>query len=412
MAEPLPPVGFIRLRDAFDTYVFVMLGKAPSPQVGEGGAFEGYQKGEGFAARQGKLSDEFIRELTRTSFRGRILAANNSEHSLTTDCIERAKFPTLLLLHNAIPLGMNGPLDNYVGGLICLDGKVFFDWLRVESSIFLHGEIQEGRLTPIEADERLAKIGLPALHPEPDPKEFHSAAMAHASWTIPMVVSWIAWRDLDYVVHCLDNYRNKLGHWRESKGANQINLGMAWESASPVTQLSLALSEALTTTNGKSQFNTIKESKQTLWNALEEMKLEATGKLGHSQRQPIAGHLWQDLEIASEGNNREYLYPRGNFNKNYQWNEVTINREALLKLWPVNPADVQLAERTAVRTESTPSKKPKLETAKLAISTLWPNGVPSTKTAKMRNSEIQKWCKSNAKECPSERIIRYALSNS
>ena len=55
------------------------------------------------------------------------------------------------------------------------------------------------------------------------------------------------------------------------------------------------------------------------------------------------------------------------------------------------------------------SPKPKLEIANLAISTLWPNGVPSTITAKKRDNQISEWCKTNGKEKPSPRVVRKAL---
>jgi hypothetical protein len=124
MAEPLPPEGYIRLKDAYDTFLFGMLGELPEAAKQFGPEQTAYAEKADAARRH------FVSNLDRLAYRGKVASANGSVHEITGDLFDRATYADLLPLHNAIPLGIGGPLGNYVGGIVCLEGGIFLSGLK------------------------------------------------------------------------------------------------------------------------------------------------------------------------------------------------------------------------------------------------------------------------------------------
>ena len=71
--------------------------------------------------------------------------------------------------------------------------------------------VQYGRMKPEEAETKLEELGLPPLARQPDPAMFNP--MSEVWWTLPMAVSWIAWRSHEDVRSVWDDYRLECSDW-------------------------------------------------------------------------------------------------------------------------------------------------------------------------------------------------------
>ena len=54
-----------------------------------------------------------------------------------------------------------------------------------------------GEISGDEADAEAVQLGLGSLSRRPDPNEFRPEELSH--WTLPMVLAWVAYRDLEVV---------------------------------------------------------------------------------------------------------------------------------------------------------------------------------------------------------------------
>jgi hypothetical protein len=328
MAEPLPPEGYIRLKDAFDTFEFGMLGETPESARQFGPEQTASHKKADAAHHQ------FVSNLDSLAYRGKVVSANGSLYEITGDLFDRATYADLLPLHNAIPLGIGGPLGNYVGGIVCLDGSVFFEWLEKELSIHLHGEIQNGELTPVEANERLAKIKLPALESMPPRENYHDVVLKETYWTLPMTVTWIAWRNIDDVVKQYWPYAKHGGYWRDSRGPNQSLMGMVWESAREPSLSDLMFYEAAETYHDNPPLKFIKESREELWQVLQSGDAIAIGVEGTRSHREIAAYRWASLKLFPVLGGPEFVGAGGAFGNDEKIFDVKLPSKEVLRIWP------------------------------------------------------------------------------
>ncbi len=111
MAEPLAPEGFVRLKDAYDTFLFGRLVEPPSLESGYGAEHATH------ANQSDKANRIFVQALDQIAYGGKIVAHDGKMFEISSDLFDRAGFADLLPLHNAIPSNISGPLANYVGGL-------------------------------------------------------------------------------------------------------------------------------------------------------------------------------------------------------------------------------------------------------------------------------------------------------
>ena len=120
--EPLPPTGYIRLDEAFSLLKHGALGPPPSLE-------NGYTpKHKAYAQQEDALGDDFIANLNNLELGAEVYSETGTRHAVANDTFNRTTFPTLLLLHHAIPSGLGGPISNYVGGIICLRRQGFEEW--------------------------------------------------------------------------------------------------------------------------------------------------------------------------------------------------------------------------------------------------------------------------------------------
>lgn len=326
MAEPLPPEGYVRLKDAFDTFVFGMLGEIPQSAIEFG------PERTAFAEKTDDANRKFVGDLGQLAYRGKVVSANGSLHEITGDLFDRATYASLLPWHNAIPLGIGGPLGNYVGGIVCLHGEVFFEWLKQELPIHLHGEIQNGNLTPMDANKRLAVVHLPALDAMPPMENFREAVLKEPYWTLPMAVAWIAWRNIDDVVKQYRPYAKHGGHWRGSRGPNQSLTGMVWESADEPSLSRLMLFEATETYHDNPPLKFIKESREELWRVLQSNDLIAIGVEGAGSHREIAAYRWASLSIQPVTHGPEFV-GAGTFGESEKIYDMKLPSKVVLRIW-------------------------------------------------------------------------------
>ena len=129
MAEPLPPEGYIRLKDAYDTFQFGMYGDVPS-------LAHGYNaEHAAFSERVDSANSTFTANLSQLAYGGKVVSRDGKIHEISSNMFERTKFVDLLGLHDAIPVGLSGPLSNYAGGIICFKKGVFFDCVDVPTPV-------------------------------------------------------------------------------------------------------------------------------------------------------------------------------------------------------------------------------------------------------------------------------------
>ena len=333
MAEPLPPEGYIPLKDAYDTFLFGMLGEAPSLESGYGAGHVAFAN----------LSDEanriFVQALDQVAYRGKVVSQNGNMFEISGDLFDRAAFADLLPLHNAIPQGIKGPLANYVGGIVCLNGQVFYEWLEQHLSTHLHGEIQNGNLAPIAANARLTAIKLPALDAMPPVQSFREAVLKEPYWTLPMTVAWIAWRKIEDVVKQFSPYAKQGGHWRESRGPDQIKAGWVWESADEPKLSDLMFFEAAETYYDNAPIKFIKESREELWRALQSGEIIAIGSEGSGSHKKIASERWASLKMQPVLGGHEYV-GAGQFGDCEKIHDLRLPSKEVQQIWPVLQVEI------------------------------------------------------------------------
>ena len=346
MAEPLAPKGYIRLKDAYDTYLFGRLGEPPS--------LEGGYSAE--HAAHANLSDEanrlFVQALDQIAYGGKVVSHDGKTFEVSGDLFDRAGFADLLPLHSAIPSGISGPLANYIGGIVCLKGQVFFEWLKQHLSTHLHGEIQNGDLTPIAANARLATVKLPAL--------------ATAGWV--------------------------------------------WESADEPKLSDLMFFEAAETYYDNAPLKFIKESREELWRALQSGEIIAIGSEGGGSHQKIASERWASLEIQPVLRGREYV-GAGQYGDSERIYDMKLLSKDVQSIWKIESSEIEVNATAAEPTSASISirNKPSFNLAIKAIEAVFPAGVPSTLRKRERDDKIARWLKCNGHLGVSPRTIQSAL---
>lgn len=365
MAEPLAPDGFVRLKDAYDTFLFGRIGEAPSLDSGYGAEHSAY-------ANQSDVANRiFVQALDQIAYRGKIVSHDGKLFEVSGDLFDRAGFADLLPLHNAIPKGTSGPLANYVGGIICLNGQVFFEWLEQHLSTHLHGEIQNGDLTPIAANARLATVKLPALDAMPPVQSFHEAVLKESYWTLPMTVAWIAWRKIDDVVKQFFPYAKQDGHWRESRGPDQATAGWVWQSADEPKLSDLMFFEAAETYYDNAPLKFIKESREELWRALQSGEIIAIGSEGGGSHKKIASERWASLKIQPVLQGHEYV-GAGQYGDCEKIHDVKLPSKEVQQIWPVLQVEISKEPTLSICLS-----RAEIEAAYIARVREWPTGTTS-----------------------------------
>lgn len=390
MAEPLPPEGYIRIKDAYDTFIFGMLGELPD-------LTNGYKAEH--AAFSEKIDDAnrfFTNQLSRLSYGGRVVGPDGKPNEITGEIFDRSGFADLLPLHNAIPPGTSGPLGNYVGGIVYFDKARYFEWLPKELSVHFHGEIQNGDLQVSDANERLVKLGLPVLHALPALADYKQEVLEKTYWTLPMAVAWIAWRNIDDVVKQFGPYAQHGGYWRDSKGPNQSRMGATWEPANVPSLTFIDCHEDAEAAYGNPPLKPVRKSQDDLWSELQSGQLFAVGIESGGSHRPIAKERWVSLQPLPFVRGREYIGAG-----HEKISDVEVPAKDVLRIWPETPTGnhakpKRLSEPLVVIPHRPPKKvgpKPKVDPLafeKKAHEIISYEGLPDPKIdASFRQSDLE-----------------------
>jgi hypothetical protein len=305
-----------------------------------------------------------------------------------------------------------GPLGQFDGQTPLVLQSTFHTWLLKILPDHLLAEIQNGQMSPLAANERLAALNLPALDAMPPLEDFREAVLKEPYWTLPMTVAWIAWRNIDDVVKQHWPYAKHGGHWRDSCGPNQTQTGMVWESADEPKLSGLMISEAVEThfENPPKQF--IKESREELWRDLQAGEIIAIGIEGKGSHQKIASERWASLEIDLSLEGPEFV-GAGLFGGDEQIYDVRLPSQVVLQIWPIVITDESRIDEETIQPNFRPTentrKRPSLELAKQAIAGVYPSGIPPTETKKSRDKKLSDWFSTNGYSNVSPRTIQSAI---
>ena len=84
MEEPLAPEGFVRLKDAYDIFLFGRIGEPPSLESGYGAGHVAHAN----------LSDEanriFVQALEQLAYRGKVISQSGKMFEISGDLFDRA----------------------------------------------------------------------------------------------------------------------------------------------------------------------------------------------------------------------------------------------------------------------------------------------------------------------------------
>jgi hypothetical protein len=212
----------------------------------------------------------------------------------------------------------------------------------------LYGDLANNRTTPNEAEDKARALGLEPLTPALDTARFDPMRETH--WTLAMVVSWIAWADLERVRDCLPRWRQQHQSWFwreciEGDGAGGVRERRGWlleqthKGEAPL--LFLSICEAVEASEGApsnaAQRFALNEANRLLWEKLAAGELKAT-TIFQAAPHVIPSHEWAFLR-SGEHRYRDALYlDPDSWNGPRYVSDVLLPRDDVLRLWPATPA--------------------------------------------------------------------------
>ena len=172
-----------------------------------------------------------------------------------------------------------------------------------------------GEITAAEAEAEADRLGIGPLASEPPADDFDPIVADR--WSLPMAVSWIAWRSTDKVREAWPAYAAECQDWRYAKRRvgfdGDVHDSYFLEPRRPSTLMWLEMHQILTldelgSTDAPAAIG-VADAKRVLWQSLRRGAIQATAT--HRQRDErivIPIEAWDDLE-ATEDDGREVLRP-------------------------------------------------------------------------------------------------------
>lgn len=172
-----------------------------------------------------------------------------------------------------------------------------------------------GEISGDEADAEAKRLGLGSLSHRPGRDDFRPESLSH--WTLPMVLAWISYLDLEEVREWSAPYREQCWHWvwrRWQVGFDgPIHEGWLLEQRSKPTVSLLAISAAIDGTSGSKPMSvSLREAQESLWIMLRDGFLKATGiDTSTDRRVEIPSVEWHDLRPVQVRNDVDELHRDG-----------------------------------------------------------------------------------------------------
>ena len=192
-----------------------------------------------------------------------------------------------------------------------------------------------GEITGEEADAEAIRLGLGSLSRRPSPDEFRPESMAH--WTLPMVLAWIAYLDLNEVREWSAPYLERCWYWVPCRWQDKVrgpiyNGWMLEQHAKPTVALLRYSASANQADKTKRMSATIGEAQESLWMMLREGFLKATGieTAAKGHRVEIPALDWYQL-VPVQGLGEKAEVRRRPFGDGYK--EVLIPSAVVQRYW-------------------------------------------------------------------------------
>lgn len=203
-------------------------------------------------------------------------------------------------------------------------------------------------LLDAESAERLAvQLDCKPLANRPDIANFNPHDDAY--WSLPMAMAWMMSRDWKEVAQQKSDYRTAHEDWycepnvglpRDGRPNGYI-IDASWQirSLRPAAIDRLLLGDNFDTAQSAHSVGamTAVEAKRTLWGALQEQRLIASGRR-EGARTPIPAFLWQELLPFQDGLDTPEYLREGSHGP--RWDDVTVSRADVLREWPPNTVEV------------------------------------------------------------------------
>ncbi len=186
---------------------------------------------------------------------------------------------------------------------------------RIKAVDKIIGKVQEGKWKPERAEALAQKLTLPKLATTADWRQYDAGGDEISHWTLPMAVSWVAYRDIERVSCQVDAYRDRILEWEF----------YLYQGKTPAYDL-VGIGKASIETMRKDEQH--KKAEKLLWAALSTGKLFASAKDAKTaKRVDLPPIDWIELipfkwGLAFQGNKSEMVYT-----------DALIEREEVLRLW-------------------------------------------------------------------------------
>ncbi len=194
--------------------------------------------------------------------------------------------------------------------------------------------VSRGQMKPEEAEAVAARKGFEPFERAPEPADFDP--LTQRDWTLPMAVAWIAYRTVDAVREAWPAYCEECHYWfwqRWRSGPDgPIHEGWTLNQRHYPTMLHIELAAIVQHAEGEAagQLMTVREARESLWTALGEDMLSATGvsRLGGG-RQRIPADEWPELR-AKDSDHRDELCREGGL---LAYADPLVPARAVQQLW-------------------------------------------------------------------------------
>jgi hypothetical protein len=214
--------------------------------------------------------------------------------------------------------------------------------------------VENGRMSPEEADAEALQLGLEPLLLKPDPAAYDP--MRVQFWTPVMSVAWILWRTPDKVRQAWADYVAQCRQWRfhrwsvELEGVTQE--GYRLEEYDPPSLVRLRFAEAaedVVEGGARSKQASVAQAQVEFFDSLRTGALTATGLPfpEGGRRAEIPTAQWADLHYVNSSQEDRFVQNRAFPSGGYRL--VLLAREQVVKLWKPMPPRLPLELPSIVR---------------------------------------------------------------
>lgn len=196
----------------------------------------------------------------------------------------------------------------------------------------LIGLVMDGVARPSKAEDFRRRWGLRAMQEWPSGDQFDPEK--RVAWTLPMVLSWMVFRNLGNVREAMDDFRANWWTWVGVHRRLPLQGGAEWfevqgaelMTLEPLTLSRLILQEALETEEEYGGVTmSVKDARELLWSKLAEGALVAIAIDAAGAVVQVPQHEWPYLELEADGNLMDRLvFSNGQHGRAYD--KVTVRR--------------------------------------------------------------------------------------